>query len=139
MVFRTGSDGAFGQFGLVIPQKNAVVLLTSCALNTEAELNIVFDTLLPAMKGDGAAEPLPENQAAFSSLRSYLEGWELPVLWGIRAPLLEKQYGKIRYVADSDAYPSVEDFIAGPGYFEKDGLSMTEKSATSQILTRILL
>ena len=118
------ADGAFGQFGLVIPQKNAVVVLTSCALNTEAELNIVFDTLLPAMKGDGAAEPLPENQAAFSSLRSYLEGWELPVLWGIRAPLLEKQYGKIRYVADSDAYPSVEDFIAGPGYFEKDGLSM---------------
>ncbi len=61
------ADGAFGQFGLVIPQKNAVILLTSCALNTEAELNIVFDTLLPAMKGDGAAESLPENPAALSS------------------------------------------------------------------------
>ncbi len=74
------ADGAFGQFGLVIPHKNAVVVLTSCALNTEAELNIVYDTLLPAMKGDGAAEPLPENQAALSSLRSCLEDWQLRTL-----------------------------------------------------------
>ena len=135
------ADGAFGQFGIVIPQKNAVVILTSCALNTEAELNIVFDTLLPAMHGDSirrtcadfevtdpdtllCAEKLPENQTGESSLRSFHSGWRLPVLWGIRAPLLEEMYGGIHYTADSDSNPSLEDFIAGPGYFEKDGLSV---------------
>ncbi len=114
------ADGAFGQFGIAVPQKDAVILLTACALDTEAELNIAFMTLLPAMS-DG---PLPEDPKACSSLRSYSGSWTLPTLWGIRAPYLQEVYGNIRFKADSYGNPSVEDFIGGPGYFEKDGLSV---------------
>lgn len=114
------ADGAFGQYGIVIPDKNAVVILTSGALNTEDELGIVFDTLLPAMQ----KAPLPENPAALSSLNQAIRTWSLPVLWGIRAPHLEEEYANVRFAADSAGNPSLEDFIAGPGYFEPDGLSV---------------
>lgn len=115
------ADGAFGQFGIVIPQKNAIILLTSCALDTESELNIVWNTLLPAMHGDSG---LPENPEALASLKAYLSGWKLPVLWGIRGPYLQQQFEGIRFKADSGSNPSIEEFIAGSGYFEKDDLSV---------------
>lgn len=178
------ADGAFGQFGLVIPRKNAIVLMTACALDTEAQLNIAYETLIAGMQGDSprqtsadpvvlpgqvaagpapasalgaaaspyapaasdapsaseaessgagfglvvpstrASRPLPENEAAWSSLKTAAAGWRLPVLWGLRAPGLQDAFGHVRFAADSDCAPSLEEFIGGPGYFEKDGLSI---------------
>ena len=44
-------DGAFGQFDIVMPEKQAVVAITCETSNMQTELNLVWDFLLPAMSG----------------------------------------------------------------------------------------
>jgi CubicO group peptidase (beta-lactamase class C family) len=58
------ADGLGGQFIIVLPEKDAVVVLTCAAANTQEELNLVWDNLLPAMKD----KPLPEDKKASSEL-----------------------------------------------------------------------
>ncbi len=41
-------DGAFGQFCIVLPEQDAVIVITADAKDMQAELNIVWDKLLPA-------------------------------------------------------------------------------------------
>ena len=41
-------DGAFGQFCLVLPEQDAVVAITADTKDMQAELNIVWEKLLPA-------------------------------------------------------------------------------------------
>ena len=43
-------DGAFGQFCIVLPEQDAVVAITADAKDMQAELNIVWDKLLPAFQ-----------------------------------------------------------------------------------------
>lgn len=153
------ADGAFGQFGLIMPEQNAVLVLTAATLNTEAELQHVWNILLPAMHAlpssqlsfpakHSAPQPAPhlvlhipgENKdpaptarareekvpgdEAPGMLQSFLQSWELPALWGMRAPKLDHEYSKVRFIADADGNPSLEDFIAGEGCFESDHLSV---------------
>jgi CubicO group peptidase (beta-lactamase class C family) len=44
------ADGANGQFIVVIPDKDAVVVLTAGLRDMQAELNLVWDHILPALK-----------------------------------------------------------------------------------------
>ncbi len=50
-------DGAFGQFCLVLPGQDAVIAITADTKDMQAQLNIVWDKLLPAFH----YTPLPEN------------------------------------------------------------------------------
>ncbi len=58
------ADGLGGQFILVLPEKDAVVVLTASSVITQDELNVVWDNLLPALQ----PEPLPEDKAALDKL-----------------------------------------------------------------------
>ncbi|EOZ97840.1 Beta-lactamase class C and other penicillin binding protein [Indibacter alkaliphilus LW1] len=44
------ADGRNGQFILVLPEKNAVIVTTADIPNMQAELNLIWDHLLPAFK-----------------------------------------------------------------------------------------
>ncbi len=44
------ADGAFGQYILVLPEKDAVIVITSESPNMQDEINIVWKYLLPAFK-----------------------------------------------------------------------------------------
>jgi hypothetical protein len=44
------ADGAFGQYILVLPEKDAVIVITSESPNMQDELNIVWKYLLPAFR-----------------------------------------------------------------------------------------
>lgn len=59
-------DGAYGQFCIVIPDYDAVVVLTSDASSTDKELNAIWEELLPNIQN----EPLAEDSAAVAKLRS---------------------------------------------------------------------
>jgi CubicO group peptidase (beta-lactamase class C family) len=59
-------DGMGGQFVVLIPDKDAIVVLTANAKNTQDELNLVHNYLIPAIKSD---KPLPENPDLISTLR----------------------------------------------------------------------
>jgi CubicO group peptidase (beta-lactamase class C family) len=50
-------DGAFGQYCLVLPDVDAVVVITSGVRDMQTVMNLVWNTLLPAMQ----ARALPEN------------------------------------------------------------------------------
>lgn len=52
-------DGMGGQFVVLIPDKDAIVVLTANARNTQDELNLVHNYLIPAIKSE---KPLPENR-----------------------------------------------------------------------------
>jgi len=69
-------DGAFGQFCIVFPEQEAVVAITGESFDLQASMNLVWDHLLPAMKG----QPVPVDAAAQKNLATKLKGLALPPL-----------------------------------------------------------
>jgi hypothetical protein len=63
-------DGAFGQYCVVIPKLDAVVVITSGVRDMQAPLNLVWEKLLPAMKAD----VLLEDAASRGQLAAKLDG-----------------------------------------------------------------
>jgi CubicO group peptidase (beta-lactamase class C family) len=57
------ADGLGGQFIIVMPDKDAVVVLTCSAANTQDELNLVWDHLLPAMHDKPLAADIKTSSA----------------------------------------------------------------------------
>jgi hypothetical protein len=66
-------DGAFGQYCLVLPEVDAVVVITSGVRDMQAVMNLVWEMLLPAM----GAKALPENPPARRRLVARLSGLTL--------------------------------------------------------------
>ena len=69
-------DGAFGQFCIVIPEKQAVIAITAGSNDMQGILNLVWDHLYPAMKD----EAIPPNDDAFESLNARLDNLKLSLL-----------------------------------------------------------
>jgi CubicO group peptidase (beta-lactamase class C family) len=69
------ADGAFGQYIMVIPEKDAVVAITSESPDMQDVMNMVWKYILPAMK----EEALPENRSAAEELKTRLASLALPV------------------------------------------------------------
>lgn len=77
-------DGAFGQFCIVLPEHDAVVVITQQSDDTQAVLDAVWEHLLPAI--DAAAPDVEATvdpiDAATTQLRERLGELTLPVLAG---------------------------------------------------------
>lgn len=69
------ADGAFGQYIIVMPEKDAVVAITSESPDMQDALNMVWKYILPAMHD----EELPENMEAAVRLKERLESLALPL------------------------------------------------------------
>ena len=67
-------DGAFGQFCLVLPEQDAVIAITADTKDMQAELNVVWDKLLPAFH----AAALPANADEEGRLKSTLANLAVP-------------------------------------------------------------
>jgi len=68
-------DGAFGQYAIVLPEKDAVIAITSETADMQGELNLIWNILLPAMHKD----KLPADQNADAALQQKLASLALPV------------------------------------------------------------
>jgi len=80
-------DGAFGQYMLVLPEQDAVVVITSGVRDMQAVMNLVWSKLLPAMQ----AAPLPDDAAAQRALASRLSSLTLKAAAGrTTSPLAAK-------------------------------------------------
>ncbi len=75
-------DGAFGQFCIVMPDRDAVVAITAGTNDMQHVLDIVWDKLLPAL-GDAK---LPADAEAQKSLASTLAALTLRPVEGAAAP-----------------------------------------------------
>jgi CubicO group peptidase (beta-lactamase class C family) len=69
------ADGAFGQYILVLPEKDAVIAITAESPDMQDEINLVWKYLLPAFK----EEALPADTALAATLKSRLASLSLPV------------------------------------------------------------
>ncbi len=84
-------DGAFGQYCLVIPELDAVVVITSGVRDMQSVMNLVWDKLLPAMR----TNQLPENAVARRKLEAKLAGLVVKLPFGQpTTPLASEVSGK---------------------------------------------
>lgn len=60
-------DGKDGQFCIVMPKQDVVVAITANTADMQAELNVVWDKLLPAL----GESPLPEDPAGVAKLKAF--------------------------------------------------------------------
>ncbi len=69
------ADGAYGQFIIVLPEEDAVIAITTETQDMQAELNLVWEYLLPGFHKTA----LPENTAAAAKLNQQLAKLALPL------------------------------------------------------------
>jgi CubicO group peptidase (beta-lactamase class C family)/NADH:ubiquinone oxidoreductase subunit len=75
-------DGAYGQFMVVMPEQDAVVVITGESDDLQGTLDLVWKHLLPPMR-DG---PLPANEEDALRLRNQLASLALPFPSGTATP-----------------------------------------------------
>ena len=75
-------DGAFGQFIIVMPDQDAVIAITSETPDMQAEFNLVWKYLFPAMQ----ATALPADAKSAAALKQKLAALALPVPAKTKAP-----------------------------------------------------
>jgi hypothetical protein len=94
-------DGMAGQFVILFPDKDAVVILTANARNTQDELNLVYNYLLPAIKSDKA---IPANPVANSELQKKTETLSLkPPSSKVSESDIEKKISGKEFLLDDNA------------------------------------
>jgi CubicO group peptidase (beta-lactamase class C family) len=83
-------DGAFGQYCVVMPDQDAVIVMTAGMADMAAGLNLVWDHLLPNMH----ASKLEENLADQAELSSALASLEMPMANNTSSPnvLFEQEF-----------------------------------------------
>ncbi len=113
-VFR--GDGAYGQFGVVMTQQDAVLVIHSASQTLQPALDAVYHQLLPKM-ADG---PLPEDPHAQHVLQKRLERLELNPLFGMRNPGAEGSLNGAVYIPNSPL-PGFADLVGGVGSFAPAG------------------
>jgi CubicO group peptidase (beta-lactamase class C family) len=91
-------DGAFGQFCVVMPDKDAVLAITAGVSNMQAVLDLVWKHLLPALE----PETLSEDYGAQNALTQRLRGLRLnPQPGKLGAQIAAQVSGKTFALADN--------------------------------------
>ncbi len=92
------ADGAYGQYIVVMPEKDAVVAITCESHDLQDELNLVWEYLLPSI----ADEKLPGNEESNETLKLMLESLAVKIpADGITTPLQSEISGK-KYNLDNN-------------------------------------
>lgn len=93
------ADGAYGQYIVVMPELDAVVVITGESPNMQDELNLVWEYLLPAFKN----KPLPRNQEMEGKLADKLSVLALPLFPKTKtSPLADSISNKIFVMARNE-------------------------------------
>lgn len=111
------ADGAYGQFGVVFPDLDLIVILTTATEQTQEELSALQEELIPFVAKEGA---LPESSLA-EELKERTAHLTLQPRRGTRNPFMEAKISKNVYVSIpvmNDRLPdSAEILIGGSGLF----------------------
>jgi CubicO group peptidase (beta-lactamase class C family) len=92
------ANGANGQFVLVMPDKDAVVVFTANSMDMWGELAMVWKYLYPAIQDNA----LPLDETATADLKQKLAGLALPVPPKNSSPLEARLSGKTINFAEND-------------------------------------
>ena len=92
-------DGAFGQFTLVLPEQDAVVVMTSESRDLQGQLDLVWKHLLPALHD----QPLALDVESADRLRQRLASLSLPPPQGsLSSPMADRLSGKSFDIENND-------------------------------------
>ena len=92
-------DGAYGQFTIVMPDQDAVIVMTGESNNLQGELDLVWEHLLPAMK----ETPLPADPWSQARLRQTSASLALAMPEGqTSSPIASRVAGKVFRIGTND-------------------------------------
>jgi CubicO group peptidase (beta-lactamase class C family) len=95
------ADGAYGQYSMVFPDKDTVVVITSESADKETTMHTVWDHLYPALTDNTT---LPANAADHDKLQQELKSLTLPPpQFNPQSPLAASISGK-KYLLDSNPF-----------------------------------
>jgi CubicO group peptidase (beta-lactamase class C family) len=109
------ADGAFGQLCVVLPAHETVVAATAGLPDMQAELDVVWDTLLPLLRG---TEPLAPDTHAHEALEARLASLSLPVPTGAAASSRMARVREQRYRVEGGGTLGLS--VADDGHVELD-------------------
>jgi CubicO group peptidase (beta-lactamase class C family) len=110
-------DGAFGQFCVILPEQDTVIVTTAYTLDMQAVLDAVWDRLLP-----GLGTVSPGGAFAYDQLSARLARLELPACGGAPAPADWAPWSSGPFtVAASAAGPQVQPFLTSVEVAPRDG------------------
>ncbi|AEI48969.1 serine hydrolase domain-containing protein [Runella slithyformis] len=108
-------DGAYGQFCMVMPEQNAVLVMTCESFNLQKTMDVAYQTILPALKN----EKLPENSSELTALNADIAALTLPVPKGkTSSPVMNKYSDKV-FNVEKNAFGLTQ---IGFGLFEDAGV-----------------
>jgi len=113
------ADGAFGQFIIMLPELDAVVVYTSETPDLQNQINLVWEYLLPAFH----EEPLPADENALTALREKLQSLSLPIPEEKNSPKEDNIHEQTFRLYENDLGMESVSF-----QFEDDSLNLILKS-----------
>ncbi|MDO4976246.1 MAG: serine hydrolase domain-containing protein [Eubacteriales bacterium] len=119
------ADGAYGQFGLVFPKQDLIVIINAATEQTQSILDAVNEFLIPAVDFSLSKNKSKENEEALQALlNDRLKNLHLPALKNCHNPTFEKKLeGRIYHTKQSCS--SLKTWIGGAGLSEaadQDGI-----------------
>ncbi len=109
-------DGAFGQFCIMLPEQDTVVVITEESFNLQASIDLVWSDLLPAIKSGS----LPVDSVNANRLQQRLKALAIaPPVGELSSPMVSKISGK-EFALDSNDFKAKSisfKFTDGPGVF----------------------
>lgn len=130
-------DGAHGQYCIVVPDKNAVIAITSETRDMGASMQLVWDHILPAMKG---ANEKPAEGVSYAKLRQISAQLSLPIDAGpAESPLASQLNGKTFFFKDNPFKAEKASFTFQADecevVFVEDGKQIRLKSGLNRWIT----
>ncbi len=108
-------DGAYGQFCMVMPEQDAVLVMTCESWNLQKTMDVAYQTILPAMSKDA----LTENPTDLAQLKKEIKDLSLPVPKGKTASTLNAKYSEKWFNVEKNSF-GVQQI--GFGLFEDAGV-----------------
>ena len=117
-------DGAYGQFCMVMPDQDAVLVMTCESFNLQKTMDVAYQTLLPALQNG----VLAENPSDTIALKSALKNLVLPTPKGKTQSPLTPQYNDKDFTIEKNAYGIIEsEFI-----FSNEGCTLELLTAAGE-------
>lgn len=92
-------DGLYGQYCVIMPEQDVVLAITGATDDMQTVLDIVWDSLLPALRDD----PLPEDTVTYAALSQKLAGLSKPPIQGQATSTLAQLVSNRTYRVDNNA------------------------------------